>query len=345
MDTAEFITSIAEITTLTDPENFAHPLLTVAKFILADDKGNSNNQGIEVEDFDDVIKSAVDTPIKMRYIGSKGVGGHFGSIPIGHIKRVEKETASDGRNLLVAWAVLYKDEFPDEVQFLVDAFASGEAPGISYEIKYKDSVVKNGVQWLKQLITKAATIVKSPAYGNRTALLALASNREISDEDFTREVLNIITPDEIKEVQHMDDDKIRQLEADAATKQTEIETLKQELTTLQGQLQAVTDENTGLKRAQVLESRVRAYTEAGFSLEADAEKAAKKKDFLANMSDEVFSEYLSDLKALKETARADTATAERKGTAIPKLATMERETTLDDLKSKLRAAARGESAE
>ena len=116
-------------------------------------------QGIELEDFDEVIKTSINMPIKMFYTGS-GTGNHLGSYVIGHITGMEKAQAEDGTNQLIADAVLYAEEFPEEVKYLKEAYAEKRPPGISYEIIYGDSIIKNGVQWLKKMFTTAATLVR-----------------------------------------------------------------------------------------------------------------------------------------------------------------------------------------
>jgi hypothetical protein len=349
--TANFI-SIAEIVDVQNPDgsDYKHPLLTMAKFIFADDRGNNNRQGIKAEDFDEVIKSAIDTPVKMRFLGAN-VAGHPGSVPIGHIKRMEKESETDV-NRLVAWAVLYSEEFPDEINFLKEAHASGEGPGISYEIMYSNSVSENGIEWLKNMTTRAATFVKSPAYGTRTALLALASNKDISPEEFTKELLAIVKPNDKGGSQRMElEDKIKALEAEkasltaeASTKQSEIDKLAGEITTLKTEVDTLKTQNSDLKRTAVADARAREYVEAGFQLEADAEKLTKKKEFWTALSDEAWTEYLTDLKSAKATTPAALASASARGTSIPKLAVAEgKETTLDDLKAGLRGISRGQA--
>ena len=342
MKIAKFTTAIAELLETKNAE-FKHPLLTMIKFVFADDRGallSSSNglpQGIKAEDFDEVIKTAIHMPIKMNFLGAKrGVQGHVGSLPIGHITQMEKDTAEDGTNRLIASAVLYGEEFPDEIQFIRTAFAEGKSPGISYEIVYNDPLIENGVEWLKNMITRAATFVRSPAYGKRTALLALASNSDLSDEDFATELLAIIKPKE--EPKHMDEDKekIAKLEADATARTSELDALKAQVTDFTGQLATLTDENSNLKKTALMESRVRAFTEAGFTLEADAEKASKKKDVFASMSDEVFAEYIADLKAASAKAPGFASASARNGVPRLALAGADKDITIDTLKESLR---------
>lgn len=186
MDSILIQSALAEIT----PEDFTHPGLRLVKFVFCDNQPNENGQGIAEEDFDEIIKSGVGTPIKMRFFGNTA-GGHIGSIPIGYIKNMYKEDDGNTKKL-IADATLFADEYPDEIQYLQEAYDKGEAPGISWELKYNNSVIKDGIEWLKGLVTRAATFVRHPAYGNRTAILALASNKEISDEQLTEALQEIL---------------------------------------------------------------------------------------------------------------------------------------------------------
>ncbi len=357
MKTTELLTAIAELSDV--PVDEGHPLLTKMRFIFAtadegfnlSTKRNGLKQGIKSEDLDEIIKTAINTPIKMRYLGySGGVGNHLGSIPIGHIVHMEKTQLEDGAVALAADAVLYAQEYPEEIEYLKTAFASGEAPGISYEIQYSagKSVVENGVEWIKGLITQAATIVRTPAYGSRTAILALASNQELSDEELTDSLRGLITPDEqiIEGGSDMDKDKeIERLTALAsekesalAAKEAEIAALITERDEATTKLAEATSENEGLKKTILLESRAQAYAEAGLTFDEDAEKATAKKEMLVKMDEDVFNAYIADLKSASEKKTVAHASASDRG--VPKLTVEAGKESLDDLKNGLRRISR-----
>lgn len=345
LKTAEFKSTIAEIQEV-ESEDFQHPLLTLAKFVFLDDRPNDNNQGVREEDFADIIASAIDTPVKMLFTGSD-VRGHFGSIPVGHIKNIEAEKLDDGTNRLIGTAMLYREEYPEEILYLKESYVNGEAPGISYELQYKDSIVENGIEWLKKITTKAATFVKTPAYGSRTALLALASNTSLSQEEVVDSVISLAHEWEPKEPvndskdeggnQSMElEQRVQELEADAATKQGEIERLTGELVSKDATIEELKTKIADFERVTLISERERKYVEAGFSLESDAEKLAKKREFWASLSDEAFNEYIADLVSVKATAPS-TASASTNDD-VPKFAVagVVDRLTIDELKQSVR---------
>ncbi len=318
MQIAKFNIAISELVDIPNPDGSQHPFATMAKFIFADDKPNGNHQGVKVEEFPNIIKSAVGMPIKMNFTGM-GVSNHGGSIPIGHIKNLE--ASIDGTtNLLIAEAMLWKEEFPDEIDYLKVAYAEGKAPGISYEIAFKDYDTEDGTQWIKDTTTMAATFVHNPAYGSRTHLLALAS---LDEEDRNTEILALaaqiqteqetnneggnLMEEELKKAQA----EIERLTAELASRDTKISDLEGTLATAEtekqtalAEKQTVETELNGLKETAKIDGRVRQYIEAGFKMEADAAKADAKKTVFASFDDAQWDMYLEELKAIKPAAPA-----------------------------------------
>jgi len=173
---------------------FTNPYLKKVKFIFADDKPNLNNQAIPYEEFTGLSASAIGMPIKMRFLGRRGgAGNHEGSVPIGHISNVTEEQSEDGTHKLLAEGVLYADEYPDIIEYLEETYAENKAPGVSWEISYHDSIIEKGITLLKGVIARAATFVKYPAYGNRTALLALASIEMAAlDSESQKKIMSLV---------------------------------------------------------------------------------------------------------------------------------------------------------
>lgn len=305
----EWLSSWAEM-----DDTFRHPGLRLARFIFCDDKPNENQQGIEYEDFPAIAKSAVGTPVKAKFM-KKDVEGHFGSIPIGHITEMTENELEDGTHQLIANAILYADDYPDEVEFLQKTFSEGKAPGISWELSFSSKLLKDGVEWLKGIITRAATFVRSPAYGSRTALLALASNQTISADDFMTELAALVdTPQpKLKEQENEGGNNVTveelQAELDKIRGQlTEVETAKAGLETEKVSLET---ENTSLKttvseqgakiaeftKKELVAIRSKALVEAGMKIDSDPEKLEKA--FWISLEDSAFAEYVESIKEMK----------------------------------------------
>lgn len=335
-----------------------NPFQTFATFIFADDKPNQNKQGLPFSEFERIAKSAIGMPVKMKFTGF-GVSNHNGSIPIGVIQDMEIKTISDDYHQLIAKAALWNEEYPEEVAWLKAAYDKGEAPGISYEINYKDFTFKDNVQWIKDSYTGAATFVETPAYGTRTALIALASTIDTPELEkgilAMAQKLGLKTEPEggnrvdEKELEALKGER-ETLKAEAASKQQEIEGLSKSIEDLGSQIETLTTENSSLKQTALVDSRLRDYTAAGFTLEAEAEKADAKKSLFASFNDDQWTSYLADLTAVKaaaaksQPATGGVALASLKTPAMPK---PENNVELDynSLRAGLRSLARPNSAE
>lgn len=293
--------------------DYKHPLLTVIRFVFADDKPNANGQGIKYEDFEDIKLSAVDMPIKMKYMGSYGIGGHTGAVSIGHIRGMSEETLEDGTNRLIAEGVLYAQEFPDEVEFIRDQYASGMPPGISWEVSYKDEVKEGPVSWLKGIITRAATFVRNPAYGARTALLALASDQSISEEELLQGISAItqeLSPkNEDKGGSNKVEEELTNVKTELETKTKEIETLLAAKAELEAKVAAQEEVINTFKKNTLIGERTAKVQSAGLKIESDPDKLAQKQEFWAAMSEEAFDQYLDDLTTVQSAAATKTASA------------------------------------
>ena len=146
-----------------------NPLLRWLKFILTDDQPNENKQRIPQEEFDNLIRSGINMPIKM----AEGdiADGHPGSKPIGvitHLKQVG--------NKIEGLAALWSSERPDDVDLIIDEFESGTPPQISWEVPFDEEIEdEDGIFTLKGIILRAATLVRLPAFAGRTPVIAVAS--------------------------------------------------------------------------------------------------------------------------------------------------------------------------
>ena len=320
--------------------DFKHPLLRIVKFILTDDKPNINNQGIEYEDFELLKNSAIDMPIKMRFIGDD-VLGHKGSVTVGHIRAVSEEVREDGTHQLVAEGVLYADEFPNEIDFLEKSFAEGKAPGISWEVNYKDEKKDGIISWLKGAITKAATFVKNPAYGPRTALLALASDTSVSDEDLLHEISTITEKYSPKKEEKGGNNKVeeelKKLQEQLAALQEELAAEKTAKAELEAKITSQEEVIAEFRKATLVAERTKKVVEAGLKLEND--KLEKKQEFWATLSEEAFAEYLSDIVAATKANKSSKAEA---ASGLPKVdpPSDDETITLDELRTKMRTLSR-----
>jgi len=317
----EFKSSLAEIM---PEDHYHHPGLRIARFVFCDDKPNQNGVGVEYEDFAEIIKTSIGTPVKMKFLGQT-VSGHLGSVPIGHITNMFENELGDGTHQLIADASLYADDYPDEIDYLEQSFAESKAPGISFEMSYKNDVLKEGVKWLKGLVTRAATFVRDPAYGNRTALLALASNNKMDAETFMKELTaliemkpitkdeggNNVTEEEAKKLQDAlveAKERIQELEAEKTT----LETTSAELS---AKLDVANESLSTYAEKELVSKRTQAVMDAGITV--DPAKLEQKQNFWVHLSDEAFAEYVEDLK-IATAAATKTATAERKTVGLPR---------------------------
>ena len=346
-----------------------NPYQTIATFIFADDKPNMNKQGLPFSEFERVAKTAIGMPVKMRFTGDgfiqaeKDIENHDGSIPIGVIQSMEIKTISDDYHQLIAQAALWNDEYPEEITWLKKKFAEGKAPGLSYEINFNDFERDDeNIQWIKDTYTGAATFVKTPAYGTRTALIALASiqDKTVLEEGILAIAEKLTAKHEPKGGNRVDEKELEALKgerdtfkAEAASKQSEIENLNKSITDLGSEIETLKTENSNLKQAALVDSRLREYSAAGFQLEAEAEKADAKKSLFASFSDDQWTSYLADLTAIKAQAAAAAPQPDNKGVAMASLRTTivprpdNVDTSIDvsSLAQDLRGLARPNSAE
>jgi hypothetical protein len=172
------------------PDEYKNPLLTWVRFIFTDDKPNANKQGISQDEFPNLIKSMAYMPIKANFDSEFGLEGHSDARIIGVIKAGQQEG-----DKVVAVGAIYHDEFPDVVDFFKKEMAEGSRVDFSWEIRYKDSDEKDGVEWLKNITTKAVTAVQHPAYEGRTPLVSISAKdliQLIDDELKDRKVTEVV---------------------------------------------------------------------------------------------------------------------------------------------------------
>jgi hypothetical protein len=165
------------------PEDYKNPLLTFVQLVFTDDKPNANKQGIKQAEFGNLTKSMTYMPIKAKFDPEEGVAGHADASIVGVIK-----TGHHEGDKVVAIGALYRDEYPELIDYFKKQVADGNKVDFSWEVRYKDSEIDGeGVEWLKGTTTKAITAVRNPAYQGRTPLVA------ISAIDFVNQINQEIT--------------------------------------------------------------------------------------------------------------------------------------------------------
>jgi hypothetical protein len=149
-----------------------NPLHTQLSLILTDFNPNANDQGIPLNEKDNIIRSALYSPLKINF-AEEGYEGHDQAIAIGPITKVYDGKDGD-RDVIYGDAVIW-DEYHDEIStHLKEIFAEGI--GTSWEIYYTDSEIDdNGIEWIHGCVFAGTCIVSTPAYGpTRTRVLAIA---------------------------------------------------------------------------------------------------------------------------------------------------------------------------
>lgn len=247
---------------LKDDETFAsitlNPTLKWIKFILTDSEPNENKQRVPDTEFDNLIKTGINMPIKMAFGSIKE--GHEDSFPIGVITHLQKI-----KNRIEGLAGLWYRERPDDIDYLKSEFEKGNTPQISWEIPYEDvEIDENGVENLRGITLRAATIVGMPAYAGRTPVFAMASEDKEKEDKTSMEELTVL-----KEKLAEAEAKIAELGKTAdetAVKIKEYETLlgekEAELSTLR-EFKAAVDAEA--ERLEKLESIKTKFTEANIS--------------------------------------------------------------------------------
>jgi hypothetical protein len=147
-----------------------NPAVSWAKFVLTDDNPNGNGQRIPQEEFANLIQSGTFMPIKMAQGEIKD--GHEKALPLGVITHIKQEG-----NRLIAMAALWLKERGNDISMLKQLLASNQPVNVSWEILYGDADIEDNVMSLRDTILKAVTVVKKPAYGGRTPILAVAAKK------------------------------------------------------------------------------------------------------------------------------------------------------------------------
>lgn len=340
-----------------------HPLQTRLSLILTDFEPNKNRQGVPLAEAENILRTALHTPLKINFTGAEYYG-HTGATPIGPITHVYKGE-DNGRPVIYAEAVIWNDIYEDVADHLKVAFAEGV--GTSWEIYFRDSEVIDGVEWLQGCVFAGTCVVETPAYGpNRTRVLAIAeklneraealnmrldmaNEQETEDNVLTdnNEAANTESDVEAPATAASDTEELRNDISDVMSVLSNIynglyqmldETFEIEQQLATNDMSAMAEQFTKLvasisKRfdnlkdkastAEVALSELRSEIERKNAEAALTEKTENRKSALAevgiewsderskfylDMADDIFEQYVSDLKTVKGTS----AKAERK---------------------------------
>src|SRR3990172_5654687 len=145
-------------------------VITWAKFVLTDDKPDANGQRVPEEEFDNLIKTGLNKPVKMAY--GEPNDGHGDAHPLGTITNLTRQG-----NKIVALAALWNRERGDDIALIKERVKSDRPVNVSWEILYGKNRIINGVEDLLDTVLRAVTIVGMPAYKGRTQFLAVAAKK------------------------------------------------------------------------------------------------------------------------------------------------------------------------
>jgi myosin heavy subunit len=245
------------------------------KFIFTDDGPNANNQGIRQEEFDNIISTGRLKPFK-KMKGSIA-DGHDEAVPIGTIASLEKV-----ENRIEAIAAIWEREFPEDVQQIQEAYANEGSLNVSWELIYQDEVLDQyGVSWLKDVSTRAATLVNMPAYEGRTPILAVAAKtvaKEKDEGDSSMELEQLKAQLEVKEEKlSAASEELDNVKTELDETKASLEDLQQELKELEELRQFKEQVETDRARMKQLDTRFKQVAEAGIEMsredfDAEAER-------------------------------------------------------------------------
>jgi hypothetical protein len=196
-----------------------NPLLRKIELILTDFEPNANNEGIPVEEKDNIIKTALNMPIKIA-MSESSYGGHANAVPIGPITRVYEDN-HEGRDVIKAEAMIWGDEFSDVYTLLKSVAEEREYIGTSWEVYYSASDEKEGVNWLRNVTFAGTCIVDTPAYGNRTKLLKVAEKQKMEELQKEIELLKASLAEKENEINGLREQNEAYKEADERRSEAE----------------------------------------------------------------------------------------------------------------------------
>lgn len=262
-----------------------NPTFRWCKFILTDDLPNANKKRIPQDEFDNLIRTGINAPIKMAAREIKE--GHNESIPLGVITALQKEN-----NYIKGLAALWSLERPEDVQKIKDLHEKGSPLNLSWEILYSaEEEESDGVVALKNTALRATTFVGMPAYEGRTPVLEVASVQTSIQEDTTLDELDTLKA------------RVAELETSLAEKATELEQLRADNEALAQFKTSVEAEREASEKFSALKIK---FKDAG--IDKPDEYFDTNKERLLSMDESALDFMVQELVAFSKTATSSTET-------------------------------------
>lgn len=285
-----------------------NPLQTKLRLILTDFEPNANKQGVPLSEADNIIRTAIHSPIKINFAG-KRINGHLGAIPIGPIINAYK-TEYNGREVIEGEAIIWNTMYEGIATYVKEAFAEGV--GTSWEIFYENETIDNDVEWLNGCVFGGTCIVEVPAYGKeRARILAVAEtlfgDLEIMNKDQVIELIkkvnqflgveeNVAFAEEVDVVVVLNDkltalaEVLNNAKDEVVTLKTNNEQLTTELTTFK---EAEAEARLAQEKKDKLTSRRNALSEVNVVF-SDEDFTARE-SFILGLDDAMFVTYVADM--------------------------------------------------
>lgn len=299
-----------------------NPLFQWAKIVVTDDQPNGNRQRIPQEEFDNIIRTGILTPIKMEF-GKIADHQEAKGKPIGVFSSFIKEA-----NKLIGLAALWKKEREEDVTMLKDMFLKNLPPQVSWELAFTESEIKDEVEDLKGIIFNGAVIVANPAYKGRTPFIAMAS--EGGDVDNKLKELE----DRVAELEKSKAE-VEKSKQDLEAQLTELKTALSEkdnlLSTKDAELEDLKAYKDEIEKAKAELDKISSiktkFQEAG--IEKDDEYFIENKDRFLVMEEPVLDFVIQELVAFSSTENKAQASTNK----IPKITNKELGIDLTDPKA------------
>jgi hypothetical protein len=155
--------------------NYNKDFCTPIKFIFTDSFANANKQRVPELEFDNVVRTGVNMPIKAgNLLGGIDKLEHTGAMPLGVITNLIKAGKT-----VKGLGLLWKEERPDEIAYIKECYEKKIPLNLSWELGFrKSSISDDGIEDLLDVIVRATTLVGAPAYESRTPVLSVASKTQ-----------------------------------------------------------------------------------------------------------------------------------------------------------------------